>query len=160
MSEHQSLFEYVMTYGWVVLLLVILGVALYSLDIFQPAKTKTCLGFNRILYYDHSFSADGKSIILQTGNTKEQICITSISVKDEKGITHEMEPLGNTTSCAEGKEGYLIDTNSKNLIEFSVIGTIGEKDTDYTTIEILVNYDVTEGIPNQVDTATCSGTFN
>lgn len=159
MAERQSILEYVMTYGWVVLILVILGIAIYSLDLFQPTSTKTCVGFNRIVYYDHSFSADGKTVLIQAGNTKEPICITAIAITDENGIVHELESIKGSSVCEE-KAGYMIATNSKNITEFSVIGSIGINSADYSKVELKIIYDVINGISSQFDTATCSGTFN
>ncbi|MDD5417795.1 MAG: hypothetical protein PHW96_02805 [Candidatus Nanoarchaeia archaeon] len=158
-DKKQSIFEHIMTYGWVILILVIIGVALYSLDIFKPSSTKSCVGFDRFIYHDHAFSADGKTIQLHIGNLNNNACITSVSITDANGIVHEFDGFNEDAVC-ERSEGYLITMGSKNITMSSVIGSLGAVGSEYNEFEVSIMYDVIDGIKNQIDNAVCRGTFN
>ncbi|MEM2918019.1 MAG: hypothetical protein QXY62_00755 [Candidatus Altiarchaeota archaeon] len=51
--------EYLMTYGWAILVVMIVGVVLWQLGIFGPSSTvNTCRGFSKVKVFDNSIRYD------------------------------------------------------------------------------------------------------
>lgn len=65
-NKGQSALEYLMTYGWALVVIIIVIAALFAFGIFNPPSAGTCTGANKFLYKDHSVS--GGVITLALGN--------------------------------------------------------------------------------------------
>ncbi|MEM4347216.1 MAG: hypothetical protein QW802_01335 [Candidatus Altiarchaeota archaeon] len=54
-KKGQGAMEYLMTYGWAILVVMIVGVVLWQLGIFGPSSTvNTCRGFSKVKVFDNS----------------------------------------------------------------------------------------------------------
>ncbi|MCX8166971.1 MAG: hypothetical protein N3E37_03915 [Candidatus Micrarchaeota archaeon] len=52
----QGAFEYMVSYGWAILIVIVLGILLFSLGVFNPSQTPTASGFVYIRPISWSFS--------------------------------------------------------------------------------------------------------
>ena len=57
----QATLEFLMSYGWLMVIIVIAGAALYGMGILNPSTYRKtgCIGFERLHYRDHLFRATG-----------------------------------------------------------------------------------------------------
>ena len=64
-ARGQAALEFLMTYGWVLVILVIAGAALYSMGILNPSTyvKKGCVGFERLHYEDHLMAEESNASI-------------------------------------------------------------------------------------------------
>ncbi|MCL4400725.1 LamG domain-containing protein [Candidatus Parvarchaeota archaeon] len=93
-SKHsQSALEYMMTYGWAILIIVIVAAGLYSLGIFNPSSSAgtTITGFSGLGTPQSLCMQDG-GLRLQLGNSQGYtINITRINITSN-GITNSITP--------------------------------------------------------------------
>lgn len=85
----QGALEYLMTYAWAILIIVIIGGALYSLGIFNPttwlAGSKRATGFSNIEVRDWALKSDGLTIVL--GNKAgKALVVTAINAVRIDGV--------------------------------------------------------------------------
>lgn len=68
-QKGQSALEYLMTYGWALVVIVIVVAALFALGILNPAtyQGNTCQGFSHFAYVDHTSNATTFEMILKNG---------------------------------------------------------------------------------------------
>jgi hypothetical protein len=59
MKKGQGAFEYMMSYGWAVLVIVVLAVVLWNLGVFNPSSASTATGFSAIRPVAWSFQGSG-----------------------------------------------------------------------------------------------------
>ena len=87
-KRSQSALEYMMTYGWAILIIVIVAVILYSMGIFNPSSsiTSTITGFSNL----GSVTAEcfnGGGLVLSLGDsTGNPIKITEINTTSQSGL--------------------------------------------------------------------------
>ncbi|MBI5884854.1 hypothetical protein HZB89_02020 [archaeon] len=81
-SKGQSALEYLMTYGWALVVMVIVIAALVALDVFNlGAVTDTCAGFpTTIAYQRHVYSGSGTFQLAFLNGTGERIRVTMLNV--------------------------------------------------------------------------------
>ncbi len=106
----QSALEYLMTYGWALVVIVIVIAALFAFGIFAPPSTGPCTGLERLLYKDRSVAtADFNMVIANgTGGTATGVLL---AVTDEAGGT--WTPRGtNPATIAGGASATLGATRS------------------------------------------------
>jgi len=80
-AKGQAALEYLMTYGWALVVIIIVVAALFALGILSPAtyQGSTCRGFGKIGYSDHVLKAhDDFNITLYNGTGAD---ITSATLK-------------------------------------------------------------------------------
>ncbi|MBW2999812.1 hypothetical protein KY339_04005, partial [Candidatus Woesearchaeota archaeon] len=67
----QSALEYLMTYGWAILIVIIVGAALYALGVFNPGTFtgQKSTGFSAMQMEDFKFDDEGNMTLL-IGNRK------------------------------------------------------------------------------------------
>jgi len=79
----QSAIEYMTTYGWAVLLIMIVGLVLWQMGAFTPPSPPPgCRGFSQVTIRDHGASRDDNAVYLVITNeagTKLQISANGIS---------------------------------------------------------------------------------
>jgi hypothetical protein len=89
----QSALEYLMTYGWAILIVIIVGAALYALGVFNPGTFtgQKSTGFSAVQMDDFKFDTEG-NVTLLIGNRRGRTI-------DIKNITAEYgaNTLGNNT---------------------------------------------------------------
>ena len=91
-KRSQSALEYMMTYGWAILIIVIVAVILYSMGIFNPSSsiTTTSIGFSPFTVSSTVGSPAGLSVAIIGGglpDTATQAIITKIYITSNTGTT-------------------------------------------------------------------------
>ncbi len=92
--KSQSALEYMMTYGWAILVIVIVAAVLYSLGIFSPASSlsSTVTGFSNLGSVTGECTANGILRISLGDSTGYPINITSITAKSSTGQISTFKP--------------------------------------------------------------------
>ena len=91
-KRSQSALEYMMTYGWAILIIVIVAVILYSMGIFNPSSsiTTTITGFQSLGVTQAACINSVNNQILElyvTNNVGYPINLTKINVTGNNGVT-------------------------------------------------------------------------
>ncbi len=107
----QGALEYLMTYGWAILIIVIIGGALYSLGIFNPmtwlAGSKRATGFSNIEVRDWALKSDGLTIVLGNRAGKALVVTAINAVRIDGG--------GGAVSCTASYSQALADNDLVTL---------------------------------------------
>ena len=137
--------EYLMTYGWALLVIIIVGAALFALGVLNPAtyQQRRCTGFQYMTYMDQKLSATDYTVQVRNGNQK--IAVVGIMV----GTVYDTTPTLSNTSALQSGDTFTIGASSvpSGLVAGSA----------YDNLAVTVVYDVVGGITNNTDRATCSG---
>ena len=140
----QAALEYLMTYGWAILIVIIVGVALYAMGVFNPSSLtgKKYTGLSAFTVLDWKATATQFNVSLSPrGHT---IDVTGATIKDSTGNTGICTVPG--TMVPSNK--YIISCNTTNMS-----WTAGES---YTGLQLSINYkDTMTGM-----THTSTGTFS
>ncbi len=145
----QSALEYMMTYGWAILVIVIVAAVLYSLGIFSPSSSigTGSTGFAPFTATASSCSGSGFKIAFTVGGTPggASVTITSVTVTSSSGFssgptsltaspTSGLNPsdtfvvTAGTATCTSGSHysaGIMIDYNYQN----GALGTVNANAT-------------------------------
>ncbi len=107
MKRGQSALEYLVTYGWAILAIVIIAAVLWYTGIFNPSKIagggKTGGGFGVFTYSDHTLSSNASTVVV--GNAVgRQITVNAATVAGTNcntGLPVSVSPNGLLTiSCS------------------------------------------------------------
>ncbi len=184
MSKGQSAMEYLMTYGWVFLILVIAGAAMYAMGIIkQGAYVKEgCVGFGKMQYEDHRFKAIGADGTFDVGDDDREsmfsisftngytslIHVTELRVEypddvwaewSVKGVSCDnYNTPGDTTSgCARTSLG---EAQKFELhLEDAGGGLIEMVRGDVYSVQVEIIFDREGTFDDHSTTGTCSGTI-
>jgi hypothetical protein len=146
--------EYLMTYGWALLVIVVVGAALFALGVLNPTTytQKSCRGFNFFGYQDQQLNTTDFTI--QVLNGAQPVSITALEVTGDASATGNLgavtvtnEQGATITAVSQGQKITLSGTNDPTTRAAG----------DPYTYTIRITYDVTGGIAGNVDQATCSG---
>ena len=113
-KRSQSALEYMMTYGWAILIIVIVAVILYSMGIFNPSSsiTTTSIGFSPFTVSSTVCSPAGLSVAIIGGglpDTATQAVITDIYITSNTGTTALTKEYNLTkTEISPGKTATII----------------------------------------------------
>lgn len=145
MRKGQGAMEYLMTYGWALLVIVIVGAALFALGVLNPAtyQQKRCTGFQYFTWSDHQLTASGLVIALRNSNQK--ITLNNITVDGTVGTG--TTPASTVTINEAG-----------NITITTTVATGRTSGSSYSDLAVIINYTAVDGIPGLIDTATCIGT--
>ena len=133
-KRSQSALEYMMTYGWAILIIVIVAVILYSMGIFNPSSSvsSTVTGFSNLGSVTAECTANGVLRISVGDSTGNLINVTGITAKDPS-----------ITKTANFKPNSTVDPNplirSGSSYIFSVPNICPSAGTHYA-ITVAVNY--------------------
>ena len=133
-KRSQSALEYMMTYGWAILIIVIVAVILYSMGIFNPSSSvsSTVTGFSGLGSVTAECTANGVLRISVGDSTGNLINVTGITAKDPS-----------ITKIANFKPNSTVDPNplirSGTSYIFSVPNICPSAGTHYA-ITVAVNY--------------------
>ena len=133
-KRSQSALEYMMTYGWAILIIVIVAVILYSIGIFNPSSSvsSTVIGFSGLGSVTAQCTANGVLRISVGDSTGNLINITGITAKDPA-----------ITKISNFKPNSTVDPNplirSGSSYIFSVPNICPSAGTHYA-ITVAVNY--------------------
>lgn len=146
----QAALEYLMTYGWALVVIIIVIAALFALGILTPATYQgaTCRGFGKIAYFDHVLDANGDFIINLGNGTGKNITTgnASFGVDCEQDGTFD----GNTATTSNwlGAKTYTFQVSACSGVYAAGSTYVSDVNITYTPV----------GRLQQVETATCSGT--
>jgi hypothetical protein len=146
MRKGQGAMEYLMTYGWALLVIIIVGAALFALGVLNPAtyQSKRCNGFSYFQYIDHVADDTNGDFSLHVRNGVSDITVTGLTLGSTAGANLAGSP---DLTPSQGEEV---------VISADTLG--GEIDPGaYDDLVVTVTYDVTNGISCVTDAATCVG---
>ncbi len=145
-KKGQGAMEYLMTYGWAIIIVVIVGVALAAMGLFSPSRAETCnpQSIGSFTYTDHDLKADETFSLRLTSS--EDVTVTELTVD------------GNAASLAD----TTINAGSTTTLTTSAVSGLTNRNIgDPYGFEVRVSYDVTGGIANKTATfSSCSGTVS
>ena len=108
-KKAQAALEYLMTYGWAILVIVIVIAALYALGIFTPKASVACTPcFSSFAYLDHSYINGSLTLKMRNGPRAivvNKITFTELATKNSKdndtwlsfGANEDIEIVTNIT---------------------------------------------------------------
>ena len=138
-SRGQSALEYLMTYGWALVVIVIVIAALFAFGVFTTPKTCSQTG-GSLLVKEYSIGTSGITLALQNGSPGALSNIT-LTPGASSGCTGLTADIGNPGTLAR------TDTNT-----FTLTGTCSGS----INAPITISYDTATGIA-KTETTTCSG---
>ena len=151
--KSQSALEYMMTYGWAILIIVIVAGVLYSLGIFSPSSSlsSTVTGFSNLGSVTGECTANGVLRIDLGDSTGYPINITSVTAKSPAGQVLTFKPNSTVDSSP-------IILPTSNYI-FSVPNACPATNSRYS-LTVVVNYtEPGQAFPGPyTSTGTVSGT--
>ena len=86
----QSALEYMMTYGWAILIIVIVAVVLYSMGIFSPPSFLSFSGITGLSGFQPASAAcasNGQMIVKLSNSLGYQVSVSSINVTTSSGVS-------------------------------------------------------------------------
>ena len=113
-KRSQSALEYMMTYGWAILIIVIVAVILYSMGIFNPISsvTTTSTGFSPFVVSSAVCNSGGLSFSINTGalpNLATSVTLNKVYITSSSGtnsLNNQVYPL-NPIILTSGKSTVL-----------------------------------------------------
>ncbi|MCX8166974.1 MAG: hypothetical protein N3E37_03935 [Candidatus Micrarchaeota archaeon] len=95
----QGAFEYMVSYGWAILIVIVLGILLFSLGVFNPTQTPTASGFTYLKPVSWSFdggNADSANVTLAFENVAGQTVVAYINDTTQQSIKFKQ---GGSSDC-------------------------------------------------------------
>lgn len=96
MTKGQTALEYLMTYGWAILIVIIVGASLYSLGVFSPGTWtgKRTTGFAQFQIVDFKFSTAGNLTLVVGNRLGKSVSLDHIVATYKQGTCNI--PIGET----------------------------------------------------------------
>jgi len=183
----QASLEFLMSYGWLMVIIVIAGAALYGMGILNPSTYRKtgCIGFEKIHYRDHLFRATGTTGIwdltmdnvdaddrdsdfklrIQNGGGM-QIRVSNVDVEYPEGVHVTWAERGYNCDYYNTAGDTTSGCREQNVSE-GEIGTLSIEDVGAGTVDlrhgagyrakVKVSFDVFNAIGDHSETAICSG---
>jgi len=149
MQKGQSALEYLMTYGWALIIILIAAAALYAMGLLSPGtyQQKTCTGMTTLGYQDHFF--DGASFKVRVANEAgAKITMTSVALTTNKNSTCCTYTYSTPTNVNAGKSATF--TVPVNVSE-------GWADGEDYIMDVKFTYDISQGITGHIEAGSCTG---
>ena len=171
-----------MTYGWLLVIIVIAGAALYAMGILSPGTymKKGCVGFQHIHYKDHLFRAMGENGVYDVGDNDRE---SEFHLRIQNGAGTMLRIRGIDTEYPEGvhvtwtDRGFDCDYQNtvgsvptgcreENVSEGEMVtlkmedvgaGTMDLNHGAVYRIKVKVTFDVFGAITDHSESAVCSG---
>lgn len=145
----QGALEYLMTYGWALLIIVVVGAALYALGILNPATytQSRCTGFQYFTYQNQKMAEATYTIELLNGNS--DITLSNMSVDGTDLGTLTITDSGGATitgTVSPGKKITIVGAGDPTT----------KSATDAFSSTVTVTYS-TGSITDIKDSGTCTG---
>ncbi|MBN3037778.1 MAG: hypothetical protein JW834_05015 [Candidatus Diapherotrites archaeon] len=149
-DKAQSAIEYLMTYSWVLIIIVIAAGALYALGILNPATytSTTCTGFTGLSYVEHKVTTGGVMTLILKNSAGKQITVTGMNVIPDGGTEQVVLSTGS---------GAYAPLATISLGSSAVTGWTGTAGDPFSGT-VIVYYD-TANIANNTARGTCTGTL-
>lgn len=143
-NKGQSALEYLMTYGWALVVIVVVVAVLYALGVFNiGGSLETCSGFpaGQFTYGSHVYKTTG-AFQLQFTNGPKDISVSSLTVDAAGTLT-----------------GAPVETTAGTSKTLSLTGAAtGTAGTAYNS-DVVMTYDVTGGLTGLKANLKCTGKF-
>ncbi|MFH1587222.1 MAG: hypothetical protein ABID38_05160 [Candidatus Diapherotrites archaeon] len=147
-SKAQSALEYLMTYGWALIVIIIVVAALFAFGIFNPPAAARCAGLDKLLYKDHAVSAAGDTITIAFGNgAGSTIDVTGVAYGGDFAGGADASTITNIGS------GGNFSVNNSDALDTAFTAAV----TGTYNGTITITYTTDSGIIH-IETTTCSGT--
>jgi hypothetical protein len=148
----QGALEYLITYGWAILIIVIIGGALFALGIFNPStwsSSKRATGFSSVQVSDWKVNSTGFQLVV-ANKFGDTINITNVSasVSGLSGLCDHMNAIG--VSLTSDGSSSIPTTNNTCLPSPYTAGK-----TYTATVQVFF----TAGSLTHVDTGTLTGKY-
>jgi hypothetical protein len=146
----QSAMEYLMTYGWAILIVIIVAAALYSLGIFNPATYtgRIPTGFTTLgTPEDWDINSNGEVSVILKNRLADMITVHNVSVT-----------LGSITDF--NASTFTISPGEEYQYPFSASGLTVNQRTQGTTYSLLVEILYNSGGLNHTERGTLTGTIS
>ncbi len=139
--------EYLMTYGWAILIVIIVAAALYALGVFTPATTTTEARFQTLgASTAHDLEAGGTFRIKLPNQVGKTVNVTSVAVT----------PTAGGTGCTTNTTSFTITPGQ--IVETTVdCSPMGLSSGAPYSLKLTVDFTPTGGY-GQSDSATVTGT--
>jgi hypothetical protein len=158
----QSAMEYLMTYGWAILIVIIVAAALYALGVFNPATFtgRTATGFTQLgAPSDWDLAATSGTFKLKLSNNKisSQVAVKTITAVLKGGNTYTF----NTTNCT-GDDNYML-IGPGGSVDIDTYCTASTYNLTYTGLSAGTSYSIdvdvlyNSGGYDHTDTGTVTG---
>ncbi|MBN1156468.1 LamG domain-containing protein [Candidatus Woesearchaeota archaeon] len=87
-NRGQAAFEFLATYAWVLVIIVIVAIVFFSIGLFNPStyQGNMCSGFEKLAYQDHVYDGNTFELVLLNGEG-QAINITDVNVTLNDGST-------------------------------------------------------------------------
>lgn len=147
-NKGQGAMEYLMTYGWAILVVIIVGIVLWQSGVFGTSAGGVS-GFNKVRIEDYAYSSGALNISFENaaGQTMKTVTVSYSGDVDTDGVVDST--WTGTSSWAPGKE-YANSLESANATACSTSGA------GYT-VEVTIAYTSEAGL-NHTETGTIRGT--
>ncbi|MEM3609700.1 MAG: hypothetical protein QW076_02210 [Candidatus Anstonellales archaeon] len=131
----QGAFEYMVSYGWAILIVIVLGILLFSLGVFNPSQTPTASGFVYIRPISWSFTGGeahasnvtiafenvaGQNLVMWVNDT----AIGSIKFKQGGSVDCYFNTSLKNVSLKDSSGNDLVITDNKAAIPVGSIVTV------------------------------------
>lgn len=131
----QGAFEYMVSYGWAILIVIVLGILLFSLGVFNPSQTPTASGFVYLKPVSWSFTggnADRSNVTIAFENVAGQTLVAYIndtgnqSIKFKQGGSYDcyFNATLNTINVSDSNGNILQIIQNKVAVPVGSIVTI------------------------------------
>ena len=159
--------EYLMTYGWAILIVIIVAAALYALGVFNPVTTSSATGFPNFIvpaggwqYVNVPGPPVTGTLTLQIRNAAGgNIAVTAVDVLDSSGVA-----LAGTQCNSPNAAGALCSTgitmgpNAQQTFIVSAVPNVPTASSSYS-LRVKVTYDNTDsGLTGFSSVGTLTGT--
>jgi len=147
-KKAQSAMEYLMTYGWAILIVIIVAAALYALGVFNPATFtgRQATGFQTIGAPTDWDLKNSGNLTLNLANNKMSTAVTIYEINATiSGTTSSYLPVG-----------LVLGPGASKTETFPTTATLTSGSTYSAKIAILYN----SGGLNHTDTGTVTGTVS
>ena len=151
-EKGQGALEYLMTYGWALLVIVIVGAALYALGVLNPQtyQQSRCSGLTYFQYEEQRLRADnGYTIQLRNGNHQVNVTGLAFGTMGGTGLSLTVDGVNKT--------GQFVDAGKTLVVVVTNDVTSTSAATPFSREQVNITYDIRNGIQGNVDIGTCSG---
>jgi hypothetical protein len=164
----QGALEYLITYGWAILIIVIIGGALFALGVFNPSSwvsNKRATGFASIQVKDWKVTSPGGLFLVLGNKLGDTITIEGVNMTTAGALTpcfsnyaFSLLPLNATNTLSVDESGKTIPASGAMTGTYgSAPDTCGNAGLGKTyTLTVQIQYTTPTGV-SHIDTGTITG---
>lgn len=148
MKKGQTALEYLITYGWAILVILVVLAVLWYYGIFNPSRWagEQVGAFSAFNVMDHKFSNDGLDLVLANRAGKD-VTIKNVSVF----MTGDR--INDFTSINQANITQVVRANTQETVSVAFAEGLGGNPGDIMSLTVSILYD-TEQLTDKVDSTT------